>query len=322
MPKDIKRSKDQDQEITPETVPQASQQVPPQIESLLDKIISRPTEDLIPWESVALPSCGVYYDGKIPNGIVEVKAWGIQTDKIMATTRLAQTGKSIDYVLKSCVRLPNDFDHMNLLVGDRTFLLYYLRGITYGNEYEFLIECSNEDCGNAWTEIYDLNDLASTIIKPKTELGPEPFKVVLPNFTKMVNSEFCIHIRLLRGYDLSAMMSQKRMQKKLNPSARTRARTHKAIVAKDESFDETVEENLRLVITDAMGDNDPDKIERLVERMHAVDTATIREFLRDNSPGIETSIKVTCPECNTQMTLDLPITESFFRPTQRKRIGE
>jgi hypothetical protein len=291
--------------------------------SLLDDFLSRPTEQLIPWESIKLPSEGVYYGGAVPNGTVEVRAWGIQTDKILATPRLAQTGKSFDYILKSCVRLPNDFDHLNLLVGDRIFMLYYLRGITYGNMYEFLVECSKEECGKTWTESYDMNTLRSTIIKPNPDIGLEPFKVVLPFVSEQLKQEFWVSIRLLRGYDLNAMMNQKQIKRTLRPTARVRSRTTRMPQVEElQTLDKTIEENLRMVMVDAMGDKSPDKIEKFVERMHAKDTATIREFLKENSPGIDTSIEVTCPDCGNTMTMDLPITESFFRPTESGKSRE
>lgn len=293
--------------------------------NILDKILTKPAEELIPWEPCKLPSLGLYYGGIIPNGEVQVRAWGIHTDKILATTRLAQTGKALDYVIQNCVQLPDGFDHMNLLIGDRVFLLYYLRGITYGNMYEFLVECNNEKCSNVWTEEYDLNQLASTVVHPNPELGSEPFKVSLPYLSKVASAQmkedidFWVKIRLLRGYDLSAIMQQRRIGKKLRPTARARARTQKARPEGQpmttDDLDESISENLRMVITEVMGDGDPNKIQQVVDTMHAADTATIREFLRNNSPGIEATIEVTCSECGNTMAMDLPITESFFRPT-------
>lgn len=290
----------------------------------LDEILSIPKENLIPWEKTTLPSKGVYYDGMVPNGIVEVRGWGIQTDKILATPRLAQSGQSINYVLENHVRLPNDFSHKSLLVGDRTFLLYYLRGITYGNEYEFLVECTDEECGNVWTEIYDLNLLSKTIIEPNPQLKLEPFKVSLPYFSGITNADFWVNIRLLRGYDIDTMARKKRLDKKLRPTARVRAKNRaqgKKQISK-ETLDQTIEQNLNMIIVDAMGDSDRRKIEELVSRMHARDTAIIREFLKDNSPGIDPSIEVVCPECDNTMTMDLPITESFFRPAVPRGLGE
>jgi enamine deaminase RidA (YjgF/YER057c/UK114 family) len=301
-------------ENEPEKLPE---KVEPVENSLLDEILGKPQESLIPWEKATLPSGGVYYSGQVPNGEVEVRGWGIQTDKILATARLAQTGQSIDHLLKNCVRLPNDFDHMNLLIGDRMFLLYYLRGITYGREYEFLVECNNEECGNTWTETYDINLLAKTITGPNPVIGLEPFVVPLPYFSSVLKKEFTVKVRLLRGYDLEDIMRRKRVEKKLRPTARNRVKAAKSQERKvtQEVLDKTIEDNLRLVIVEAGGDSDREKIEELVSRMHSRDTATIREFLRVNTPGIDPSIEVTCPECNSVMVMDLPITESFFRPT-------
>jgi len=315
-----------DKEEFKEKAPKETQSKTAADKKVLDDLLSKPAGDLIPWEECVLPSQGVYYDGKIPGGRIEVRAWGIQTDKILATSRLAQTGKSLDHLLNHCIRLPNEFDHMNLLVGDRIFLLYYLRGITYGNEYEFLIECTNDECRKATTETYDLNELAKTIRKPNSEIGLEPFKVSLPYLSEYTKTDFWVKVRLLRGYDLSNMMRQKRMKKTLRSAARVRARTGKerdaAPVQDTLDLDRTIEDNLKLVITEAMGENNPRRIEQLVGRLHAADTATIREFLRDNSPGIETTVEVECPECGNTMTMELPITESFFRPTRSGSDGK
>jgi len=299
---------------------------------ILSRVLSKTGEDLIPWEKTKLPSMGIYYDGAIPNGEVEVRAWGIQTDKILATQRLAQTGQALDYVIKNCVRLPNEFDHMNLLIGDRVFLLYYLRGITYGNMYEFLVECSDENCPNVWTETYDLNLLSSTIMNPNPAIGDEPFQVTLPYMSKLASKEmdekidFWVGVRLLRGYDLAAIMQQRRIGRKIRPTARARARNRaksiKSSAPSKQELDESVSENLRMVITEVLNDRNSSTIENLVSKMHAADTATVREFLRDNSPGIETSIEVECSECGNNMVMDLPITESFFRPTGPGGIGE
>lgn len=283
---------------------------------VLADILSRDESDLIPWEPVILPSKGLYYNGKIPGGKIEVRAWGLSTDKILATSRLSQSGRSLDMVYKKCVRFPDSMDPLDLLVGDRVFLLYYLRGITHGNIYEFLVQCSNDDCENTWTVDYDLNELAKTITWANEELGEEPFKVVLPYLSKVAGQEFWVKVRLMRGRDLTSMMTRRRLKKNVRPSARNRSRSNRPSRSMSEDeIDKTVEENLNLIIVEAMKDKNPHTINKLVSKMHAKDTATVREFLRENSPGIDTSIEVVCPECNNVMTIDLPITESFFRPT-------
>jgi len=219
----------------------------------------------------------------------------------------------MDWLFRKCVRFPTDFDPVNLIAGDRIFLLYYLRGITHGNEYEFIVTCTDSDCGAKSTHEYDLNDLASTVSGPNDDIGSEPFKVVLPYMSEITNMDFWVKVRLLRGYDMLAMIDKKKMGKRaVGPSA-----YRKNI----ETVDETLEENINMTIVEAMGDDDPLKIQKLVNRLHARDTATIREFLNDNSPGMDTTIQVVCPECDNTMMMELPITESFFRPKKQRKPG-
>lgn len=288
---------------------------------ILDAILQLPTEQLIPWETCKLPSLGQYYGW--PTSTVEVRAMGQQADKILATQRLAQTGESIDYLLKEQVRFPvPDFDPMDLLSGDRVFLLYYLRGITHSNIYEFALTCQNPECQKPATYSYDLNEIARTIRWAKPEIGQEPFKVTLPYISSCVNKDVWVSLRFLRGRDTNNMLAMRRTKKKAFVGQAVRAgRTvspQERFRSRQVEIDDTLTENLELMIHDVMGDRNPMKIKSFVNRLHASDTATIREWLRDNSPGIETIVSLNCPECGTEFTMELPITESFFRPTQTR----
>ena len=69
-----------------------------------------------------------------------------------------------------------------------------------------------------------------------------------------------------------------------------------------------------------MGDvYDKDKLRQFVNKLHSRDVAVIREFLRDNTPGIDSTINVECPECGSEFKTELPITEGFFRPARSNR---
>lgn len=285
---------------------------------LLEKALAMPEDQVLPWEDVTLPSQGLYYDGAIPGGRVQVRPMGLFADKILATQRLAQSGKSLDWLFKKCVKFPGDskFDPLNLLAGDRVFLLYYLRGITHGNMYEFIVRCTNEECEVAIPSEYDLNRLSKTVQGPNAAAGQEPFKVVLPHLSKVMGAEFWIKLRLLRGYDMQSMLTHKRVVRKINNVGRL---PNEKSSMGNESVDETLEDNLNMLIIEAMGSTDKSKIKELIGKLHASDTATIREFLKDNSPGIDTSIVVNCSACSQEMRMELPITESFFRPTATRR---
>jgi len=287
-------------------------------EEVLDFILGKEDSEIVPWESVTLPSGGVYYDGMIPDGVVQVRPMSIYTEKILATMRLAKSGQALDLIFKYCVRFPNEqFDPVNLLVGDSTFLLFYLRGITFGNLYDFTVKCSDEDCAAVQSHTFDLNQLASTIKGPIGEVDEEPYEVRLPYLSEATGRDFIVKVRMLRRYDLTTMTSEKKHKRLVGPS---NARVNKLTkrfrqVQSVESLNDVVEKNLSLVIVEVMGTRDRFKIEKLVERMHSSDTAAIRQYLDENSPGVDTTIVVNCNECNNEMRISLPITESFFRRT-------
>jgi hypothetical protein len=284
---------------------------------LLEDIIRMNEDDFIPWEEYQLPSRGVYYGDKLPEGIVRVRGMGIHADKILATQRLAQTGQSIDYLFRHCVQLTDEMDPGELLSGDRIFLLYLLRGITHGNIYEFMLKC--QSCDASSMQVYDLNELASTVTGPNLDLGQEPFKVGLPYMSSVLKRSVWVKVRLTRGNDTSTIANRQKFNR----------RAHSGVPKRDKRIiiDQAITENLALIITSFGGEGvegevtDSVKIKELVDRMHSKDTAEIREFLRANSPGIDTTIQVSCPECGAEFKAELPITETFFRPARTGESG-
>lgn len=279
---------------------------------VLDYILSKNESELLPWEEVALPSMGLYYEGRMPSGKVEVRPMGLATDKVLATARLAQTGQALDEVFRRCVRFPaQDFDPLDLLVGDRVYLLFVLRGITHGNIYEFSVKCTNEDCEASVGDSYDLNQLSATKRGPKHQ--KEPVRVPLPYLTQKIGRDVWVDVRFMRGHDMRTIEKKKRQLDRLM-GQHARGKDQKK--PNSELLDQSIEENLNLLIVSANGVTERFKIQDLVSKLHARDTAAIRQVIRDDAPGIDAEIEVTCPECGTNMKMELPITESFFRPQE------
>lgn len=289
-------------------------------EELLRQIIQTPEEKLIPWEECFLPSKGIYYGW--PDGMIMVRAMGQTAEKVLATQRLAQTGQSIDYLFRECCKFPDGFDSADLLLGDRVFLLYYIRGITHGNMYEFAITCPNESCGSVTTHVYDLNELSQTITWAKPELGVEPFRISLPYLSKATGRDVYVGVRFLRGYDSNDILAKRKARKKLfaRPGVKTRQRGDSPFSQQSQQrqeLDDSISENMSKIIVSAMDVTDPFTVRAFVDKLHAQDTAAIRDWLRDNTPGIDNTVTVECPDCNQEFTVELPITEGFFRPSKQ-----
>lgn len=289
---------------------------------ILDEIISMSEDKFLPWEEFTLPSKGLYYGGAVPGGRVRVRPMGIHAEKIMATQRLAATGQSIDYLLKHCVELPGKFDHDQLLSGDRMFLLYVLRGITHGNMYEFSIKCPS--CETSSLYKYDLNELAQTITQPDESLGLEPFRIDLPHLSSVLNKRVWVKVRFFRGYDTSSVMRDKKFKKRLATSAKAKNKKGGKTDPRDNmtvAIDDALTQNLSLIVVAVGSDGQSEestsrhKINQMVDRLHSLDSAKIREFLREHSPGIDTAIELECPHCGFEFSANLPINENFFRPT-------
>lgn len=269
---------------------------------LVDLIISKSTDELLPYEPCFLPSKGLYYEGKIPEGRIEVRPMSLVTEKILATARLAQSGESINQLYKKCVKFPDSsFDSQQLLVGDRTFLLFYLRGITHGNLYEFAVTCTNDSCKRISTHAYDLNDI--TIKHPDHQT--EPVKVKLPYFSQLTSREIYVDVRFMRGADLQAMLKRRRNIERAINTIRN---------DQNSMIDSLIEDNINMVVMSVNGVVDRHKIEQFVAKLHATDTAAIRNFIDNESPGPQTNIQIRCPHCDEEMKIDLPITDTFFRP--------
>lgn len=294
-------------------------------DAFLDKILEMPRDQLIPWEDCYLPSKGLYYDGDWTDEPVKVRAMGQTAEKILATQRLAQSGQSIDYLFRECCRFPEGFDPINLMLGDRVFLLYFIRGITHGNIYEFAFTCPNKECQSVSTHAYDLNELASTVTWANPSLGGEPFRIDLPYLSEATKRDVWVSARFLRAYDANDILAKRKAKEKIKvrpgSSVRTRGKQRPtdqfAQQQRNQELDESITENLEKVIVNVMGSSDPFKIRQFVSQMHATDTATVREWLRENTPGIDNSVIVGCSDCNAEYTVELPITEAFFRPSKR-----
>lgn len=268
--------------------------------------------DLRTWEDVMLPSMGAYYGGAIPNGVVQVKPMGMTEDKIFATQRLVASGQYMTQILQNCVKFPGDFDSDNLLAGDQVFLLYVLRGITHGNMYEFMLQCPN--CDTASLQNFDLNEIAKTIKYADPSIGDEPFKVVLPYLSDSLGKEVWVRVRFARYADILTMQNRQRIRKKVS----TGVKRSTEVVLDDSALD-----SMSMLVVSFMDDTkDAIMIKQLLNRLHATDSSTIRTFLNDYSPAMDTTINGKCAECGSAFTTQLPITESFFRATKPGGVGE
>ena len=250
-----------------------------------------------PAEVVELPSHGALYkdvtdDPDILEGKIRIRPMTLTEEKILATTRLIKTGQALDMVFRNCIK--SKIDPLDLLSSDRLYLMFYLRGISYGNEYTFTLRCPNPNCGRQFRYTVDISQ------QPVKEMGEdieEPIKVELPK-TKAI-----IYYHLPRGRDEVAL--RKLEEKTLHTSDVDNSATERFI---------------RLI--DRIEAPDGTELEKkewrsFLNSLIAYDISYLREDMSEKDGGIEAIKSLTCPYCAEEFDADIPITVDFFRVRAR-----
>jgi len=242
------------------------------------------TADEPPAEQVQLPSKGRFYEGivKEKEGKVLVRPITLKEEKVFTTERLLKTGQAFDIVFRNCIKTPG-IDTTKILSSDRVFLLFYLRAISYGPNYDLRTKCTS--CGFDNETTININDL--NIKYPPKELE-EPFSVTLPSSKKV------IVFKMSRGSEEARMIKYMNMPKNAN-----------------EVNNMFVDRIMNLII-DIEG-VPKEKWETFLNNLIGMDVSHIRKTLELVDFGYETNEAISCSKCGTSLKLALTINENFFR---------
>lgn len=106
------------------------------------------------------------YTFTLPSGLeAELREMTGAEESLLTNRRLMKGGEGVNQVLRNClVRLGDKTeialkDVLDLLSGDRLFLLVKLRQISFGDEVDLTLGCPAKDCGEATDVHIALDDL-------------------------------------------------------------------------------------------------------------------------------------------------------------------
>lgn len=141
---------------------------------------------VVGWDTVKLPSKGVYY----PNGVDELKVEYLtaKDEDLLTTPALLENGTVLDVLLKKKIKTPINVDAM--LTGDKNAVLLFLRASSYGHNYE--VNVTNPFTNKTFKSEVDLRKLK---YKEITEMpdGAGLFTVKLPMRKKLVKFRLLTH---------------------------------------------------------------------------------------------------------------------------------
>lgn len=241
------------------------------------------------YEEIELPSKGKFYTN-IP-GILHIRPMTGEEEQILATSRLVKKGVAIDMIFERCLK--EKINTANLLAVDRTYLLIYLRGISYTPDYEVEIKCP--ECSSKFSNVLDLNSL---------EVDGCPVEFEPTKLTgKLPTSGFRFKYRLPTGADEQAITK------------------HRETLIKEyggECEDDTLIFRTSILLEYIEGVNDRRELSHLLKKLPINDVAHLRNTISAPPFGVNTEVGIICPSCNSEFEIDLPLEANFFFPRKKE----
>lgn len=251
------------------------------------------------FDTIDLPSKGKFYDGQDgpTDGVLHLRPMTGNEEKILATPRFVKKGQAVNMIFKNCMM--EKFDPDNLLTIDRTYLLIYLRGISYTPDYEVEIKC--QECSNKFQTTINLDTLYLDYCPD--DFSEETLVDVLPK------TGFRFKYRLSKGRDETAIQEHRdRRVKQWGDSAHDDTLLYRASL-----LVEWIESPSGALLT-GQG-----PIQTVLENLPIQDVAHIRNLLSEPPFGVDTDVELTCPMCQNDFKTSLPLEANFFFPRTKNK---
>ena len=263
-----------------------------QLEDLIEQL--KDTSYL--YEQIKLPSIGAFYDGKDGpvDGVLHIRPMTGQEEQILATPRWVRKGQAINMIFQRCLK--EKFRTDNFLSTDRTYLLIWLRGISYGPEYEVEVKCP--DCDRKFATSINLSDLTVNYCPKNFE---SPLHDTLPK------SGFSFTYRLSRGRDETAIQDYRDRNLKMWG---------------DQGADDTLIHRTATLLDDIQGLTEKVELKELIKQLPIQDVSYLRNLITDPPFGVDTKCEITCAACLHEFDVELPLEANFFFPRNRKKKEE
>ena len=249
----------------------------------------------IPIELAPLPSRGVVYPVGSPlhnQEVLEIRAMTAREEDILTSRALLKKGTVINELIKSCL-IDKTIDPIDLLSGDRNALMVAIRVTGYGADYDVELECS--ECNSKAPRTFNLAELPIKRLEiAPVAPGMNLFEFLLPHSKKVVRFKF------LSGRDEHEISTTAEKQKKLGLQGEASVTT-----------------NLLYSICSINGNEDRAAIAGFVRMMPARDSLALRNYIRNNEPGIIMKQEVPCVSCgHSEGEVDMPMSMNFLWPSK------
>ncbi|MGE5551521.1 MAG: hypothetical protein ACM3ZC_13495 [Bacteroidota bacterium] len=217
----------------------------------------------------------------------ELREMTTADEDALLNQRPGHEGEAVNKVMQSCLVKPEGISVQDLLMGDRLFLLFALRRLTHGDIYSLRVTCPRCNHGFVWDE--SLGDIQVQYLADPAFAAPgHLFSFTLPKSGKMVK------FRLGRGRD------EQRLQ-----------------VIRRENRDRLMTSLMAMRVVEL--DGETNVTPKSFAALPASDAAALRTEIEARDCGVNTTIKVECPNCYRTDEIELQLDADFFVPGRRPR---
>ncbi len=237
-------------------------------------------QEAIPFQ---LPSGGKFYqdspDEDLRNGIIKLYPFSIADEEIITNKTYLKNGTMFRILFDTC--MASDYDARKLLQFDSLYIMYVLRQISYGDDYNFKVSC--QECEEEFDWSMNISDI---------EWAELPEDAVDEREIALPVSHFTVTMSLMR---LGMEEQQEIIKKKYKCSEKVAILISNTTSIKDENGEEL---------------NPAD----WADFFAALPTKD-RNVINDSFKGLKQEPKITinCPNCGSEITFNVPISEDFFR---------
>lgn len=285
---------------SPRVVPPQSQN--PRFASPVNSQISSKLHDLLAdlketsniYERIVLPSLGRFYNGEDGpmDGVLHIRPMTGEEEQILATPRFAKKGVAMDMIFDRCLK--ESYKSVNLLMIDRVYILIFLRGISYGPDYEVEVTCPFTD--KKFSTTIDLNLDMDTCPDDFTSTS---LQGVLPK------TGYTYQYRLATGQDDRKMQEHRERQTQFDNSTQA---------------DDTLLFRTAQLLENIQGIENKLELQTLLKNLPIMDVAHLRNVVNEPPFGINTKITLMSPWTNEEFDIELPLEANFFLPRQKKKM--
>jgi hypothetical protein len=247
------------------------------------------------FEKIELPSKGKFYNGEDgpTDGVIHIRPMTGEEEEILATPRFVKKGQAINMIFNRCMR--ESYDSANFLTQDRTYMLIYLRGISYTPEYD--VEVRDPETDQTFATTINLNDLFVDYCR--SDFGAENLEDVLPV------TGYRFRYRLAVGKDEQLIQDyRERRAKNFDLSGQA---------------DDTLLYRTAHLIEEIEGLGDKSEIQTLLKKLPIQDVAYLRTVVNEPPFGVDTKISITNPYSLRDFEIELPLESNFFFPRAKKK---